>query len=403
MLSPTADLDRRAPSGESAAPPRAARRKPRKVLWTSIVAVLMLVLLGALYGFNQFRAHMIASFFAGNKPPPAQVSVAVAALEQVPRYANGIGSLAAVRQVTVTPEAPGRITQLHFEPGARVESGAPLVQLNDEPEKAELLSLQAQARFAELALQRSRSLVQTQAVAQQTLDQNQSNLDQVKANIARTQAIIAQKFIRAPFAGVLGIRQVNLGQYVNIGTPVVTLTDLSSLHVNFTLPSQMRAQIAVGQSVKVTTDALPGRTFEAKITAIEPQVSAETRTMQVQATMTNPDGVLLSGMFVNAAVVLPAQPDSVVLPDTAIDYTLYGDSVFVVRDDGADDKGQSILKAFRTPVKTGARWEDKVEVTEGLKSGDRVVAVGQLKLQNGGAVAISDTPAPAAPAKPTLH
>jgi multidrug efflux system membrane fusion protein len=305
--------------------------------------------------------------------------------------------------VTITPEVGGRITKIHFDAGAVVRTGDPLIQLNDDPEQGDLASLQAQVRFAEQSLQRSKALVRTQAVAQTTLDQNQSTLDQANAGIARTQAMIAQKLIRAPFGGRLGLRQVNLGQYVNIGATVVTLTDLSLLYVNFTLPSQLREQIKVGQSVRVVSDALPGRSFTAKVSTLEPQVSADTRTLQVQATMDNPGEALLPGMFVSAALVLPEQPDAVVLPETAIEYTLYGDSVYVVRRDGVDAKGAPVLKAMRTAVKTGARWNNKVEVLDGVKAGDVAVAAGQVKLQNGATVAISSEPPLVAPQTPTLN
>ena len=196
-------------------------------------------------------------------------------------------------------------------------------------------------------------------------------------------------------------RQIEVGQYLTPGAAIVTLTDLSTLYVNFTLPSQMRPQISVGQNVNVTADAYPGRAFEAKIATIEPQVSADTRTMQIQATMSNPDNALLPGMFVNAAVVLPPQPDIVVLPETAVDYTLYGDSVYVIREDGQDTKGSPVLKAARTPVKTGARWGGKVAILSGLEPGQRVVAAGQVKLQDGAQVAVTGSPAPQPPANPT--
>ena len=222
-------------------------------------------------------------------------------------------------------------------------------------------------------------------------------------SIQKTEAIIAQKLIRAPFSGQLGIRQIDLGQYLNPGAPIVTLTDLSMLYVNFTLPSQIRPQISVGQRVNVTSDAFPGRNFVAKITTIEPQLSPDTRTIEVQATMPNPDDALLPGMFVNAAVVLPPQPDTIVVPETAVEYTLYGDSVYVIRQDGKDAKGNPILKAVRTPVKTGARWDDKVAILDGLKPGEQIVAAGQVKVQNGAQVAVTGSPPPQPPANPTLQ
>jgi membrane fusion protein, multidrug efflux system len=382
---------------------RPAATRPKTVRWFIIVGLLLVLVLGAGYGFKWYRDKAIANFFAGNKPPPAQIAAVAATTEAVPRFANGIGSLEAVHQVTVTPELGGRVTAILFTAGAWVKEGDPLVQLNDAPERGDLANFEAQARMAAVEVQRSQTLRDRQYGSQQQVDKDQMTLDQARAGIVKTNAILAQKLIRAPFKGRLGIRQVEVGQYVNPGAPLVTLTDLKHLHVNFTLPSTMRGQIEAGQDVNVTTDSFPGRTFKAQITTIEPQIKADTRTIAVQATMANPDEALLPGMFVNAAVVLPAEPDRVVLPETAVDYTLYGDSVYVVREEGQDSSGNPVLKAYREPVKTGARWDGKVAVLSGVKPGDKVVAAGQVKLQNGAQVIVTGNPPPQPPANPTLH
>src|SRR5216683_5446291 len=377
--------------------------KAKTIRWLLIVGVLLALVLGGFYGFNRYRAQSIATFFANNKPPPAQIAAVTATSEAVPHFATGIGSLAAVHQVTITPEIGGRVTAIMFTPGATVDAGDPLVQLNDAPDRGDLANYEAQARWAETTLQRSSQLAQRQFEARETVDQKQSQLDQARAQIIKTEALIAQKLILAPFSGQLGTRQIEVGQYLTPGARIVTLTDLSQLYVNFTLPSQMRSEITVGQRVNVTADAFPGRTFTAEITTIEPQVSADTRTMTVQATMRNPDNSLLPGMFVNAAVVLPPKTDVMVLPETAIDYTLYGDSVYVIREDGKGANGRPILKAVRTPIKTGARFGGKVGILQGLEPGDRVVAAGQVKVQNGAQVAIGDSPAPQPPAALTRN
>jgi membrane fusion protein, multidrug efflux system len=382
---------------------RPAAVRTRTMRWTVIVGLLLGLVLGALYGFNRYREQAIANFFANNKPPPAQIAAVTATSEAVPRFATGIGSLQAVHQVTITPEVGGRITAIQFTAGAWVKEGDPLVQINDEPERGDLANFEAQARMAAIEVQRSQALRDRQYGSQQQVDKDQMTLDQARAGIVKTNAIIAQKLIRAPFKGRLGIRQVELGQYVNPGAPIVTLTDLKHLYVNFTLPSTMRNEIRLDQDVDITADSFPGRTFKAKITTIEPQIRADTRTLAIQATLPNPDEALLPGMFVNAAVVLPAQPDQVVLPETAVDYTLYGDSVYVVREDGQDASGKPVLKAFRMPVKTGTRWEGKVALLSGVKPGDQVVAAGQVKLQNGAAVVVTGNPPPQIPANPTLN
>lgn len=381
-----------------------APARPKTGRWLIIVGGLLLVLLGGLYEFNRMRSQGIAAFFAHNKPPPAEVTAVTAKLAAVPHFAEGIGALAAVQQVTVSPQVGGLVTKIMFAAGDHVKAGQPLVQLDDAPDRADLANYQAQARWALVSLQRARILAQRQAGPQETVDQNQAQLDEAQAQIAKTEAIIAQKLLRAPFAGRLGLRQVDLGQYLSAGAAVASLTNLATLYVNFTLPSTMRPEIDLGQAVNVKSDAFPGRVFHAKATAIEPQISADTRMMQVQATMANPDEALLPGMFVTADVALPPQPDEVVLPATAVDYTLYGDAVYVIRADGKDARGHSVFRAYRQPVKTGARWDGNVAILEGLKPGDRVVAVGQLKIaQSGAEVAISTVAPPPAPVQPTLH
>jgi multidrug efflux system membrane fusion protein len=376
--------------------------RPKTVRWFVIVALLLALVLGLFYGFNRFRSHAIAQFFAQHKPPPAEISAAMVATVALPRFARGIGSLVAVHQVTVNPEVGGRVTRIFFEPGERVKAGDPLVQLNDAPDQGDLANYEAQAHLAQLSLERARMLHRSDFASQETVDQDQAQLDEARAQMMKTEAVIAQKLIRAPFGGRLGLRQIDLGQYLNPGAPIVTLTDLSMLYVNFTLPSYRRPEIAVGQRVEVTSDAYPGRTFAAKVTTIEPQISPDTRTIEVQATMPNPDGALLPGMFIDAAVVLPSRPDTMVLPETAVEYTLYGDSVYVIREAGKDAQGHPLLTAVRTPVKTGARWGGKVAILEGLKPGERVVAAGQIKVQNGARVVVAGPP-PRPPAHPTLH
>lgn len=400
-MSSHGDAIARRPAGQ---PGRAgAQRPPHTLRWLLIVGVLLALVLGGLYGFNRFRERAIANFFAHNKPPPAEISAVVAKAGQVPHLAAGIGSLAAVHQVTVTPQVGGLVTKILFNPGTLVKAGDPLVQLDDGPERGDLANYEAQARYAALSLARAKALAQRQVGPQSTVDQAQSQLDQARAMILKTQALIDQKLIRAPFAGHLGVRQINLGQYLSPGTPIVSLTDLKELYVDFTLPSTMRAKIKTGQKVEIKADAFSGRTFAAKITTIDPQIRADTRMMTVQATMTNPKEELLPGMFVDASVVLPPEPDRVILPDTAVDYTLYGDSVYVVRQEGTDAHGKPVLKAFRVPVQTGERWGNHVAILSGVKPGDRVVAAGQIKLQNGGDVIVSGNPPPQPPAHPTLN
>jgi len=380
------------PSGYAVRGARPRRRPPsrlRKIIWFGVAGLLLVLVFAGLYGYDRKRTEMTQQFFATMKQPPTPVAAAAATVVDAPRFLTGIGTLQAVHQVTVAPEVGGRVTQISFESGAQVQAGDLLVQLNDKPEQGDLANFRAQAKVAELNLHRSKELVTKQFTPQQTVDQNQAVLDQAIANIAKTQAVIAQKQIRAPFAGQLGIRQIEVGQFLNPGGAIVTLTDLDTLYVNFTLPEQERGQLQVGQSVQVRVDAFGGRTFEAKLTSIEPQVMADMRNMKLQATLANPEHLLLPGMFANAAVVLPPQSGVVTVPETAVDYSLYGDAVFVITE-GKDEAGKPRLTATRTYVKTGAHFDGRVVVLSGLKPGDRVVASGQLKLHTGIPVVISD-------------
>jgi multidrug efflux system membrane fusion protein len=378
------------------------KRPVRMVRWFIIVGLLLALLVGGLVGFNAFRSKMIAQFFANNKPPPSAVTVAEAKSEVIPNLLTAVGDLAAVHQVNVTSDVNGRITEILFTSGTDVKTGTPLVQLFDGPEQGDLASFKAQATVAQLSLDRAKQLASRQFGPQATVDQAQAAFDQANAGIAKTQAIISQKLVRAPFDGELGVRKVEVGQYLTAGTQIVSLTDLSILYANFTITEKDSAQLKVGQTVRIKVDAYPGRTFEGKITTIEPQVSTDTRNIRVQATIANPDKILKPGMFATTTVVLPDKPAVVTIPETAVDYTLYGDSVYLITEKKEED-GKTSLTATRTFVQTGNRIEGRAEILKGLKPGDRVVAVGQLKLQSGSAVTISPDPAPPIPAQPPRY
>ncbi len=380
-----------------------ARARPvRMVRWFIIVGLLLVLVVGGLVGFNAFRSHMIAQFFANNKPPPTTVTIAEAKSEVIPNLLTAVGDLAAVHQVNVTSDVSGRITDIMFTAGANVKAGSPLLQLFDGPDQGDLASFKAQAIGAQLALDRAKQLAARQFGPQSTADAAQAAYDQANAGIAKTEALISQKLVRAPFDGELGVRHVEVGQFLTAGTQIVTLTDLSQLYANFTVTEKDSAALKVGQTVRILVDAYPGRTFEGKINAIEPQIATDTRNIRVQATLGNPDHILKPGMFTTTTVVLPDKPPVITVPETAVDYTLYGDSVFLIAEKKTDD-GKSSLTAVRTFVRTGNRINGRAEILSGLKPGDRVVAVGQLKLQPGAAVTISDDPSPPIPANPPRY
>jgi multidrug efflux system membrane fusion protein len=374
----------------------------RLVRWFLIVGLLLAAVVSGLGFFKfVFLPNLFKEIFS-KPPPPASVNIATAKLETIPNLLTAVGDLAAVHQVNVTSDVNGRITDIHFTAGASVKQGTPLIQLFDAPEQGDLANFKAQQRVAQISLDRAKQLAERQFGPQATVDNAQAAFDQASAGIAKTEAIISQKLVRAPFDGELGVRKVEVGQYLTAGTQIVSLTDLSVLYANFTVTEKDSAQLKVGQVVRIAVDAYPGRTFEGKITTIEPQIATETRNIRVQATMENPDKILKPGMFATTTVVLPDKPPVITVPETAVDYTLYGDSVYLLTEKKEED-GKTKLTVTRTFVQTGNRVEGRAEILKGLKDGDRVVAVGQLKLQSGSAVTISNDPVPPIPAKPPRY
>ena len=378
------------------------KRPVRLVRWFLIVGLLLAAVVSGLGFFKfVFLPNLFKEIFS-KPPPPASVNIATAKLETIPNLLTAVGDLAAVHQVNVTSDVNGRITDIHFTAGASVKQGTPLIQLFDAPEQGDLANFKAQQRVAQISLDRAKQLAERQFGPQATVDNAQAAFDQASAGIAKTEAIISQKLVRAPFDGELGVRKVEVGQYLTAGTQIVSLTDLSVLYANFTVTEKDSAQLKVGQVVRIAVDAYPGRTFEGKITTIEPQIATETRNIRVQATMQNPDKILKPGMFATTTVVLPDKPPVITVPETAVDYTLYGDSVYLLSEKQAED-GKTSLTVTRTFVQTGKRVEGRAEILKGLKDGDRVVSVGQLKLQSGSAVTISTDPTPPIPAKPPRY
>jgi len=378
------------------------KRPVRLVRWFLIVGLLLAAVVSGLGFFKfVFLPNLFKEIFS-KPPPPTNVNIATAKSETIPNLLTAVGDLAAVHQVNVTSDVNGRITDIHFTAGASVKQGTPLIQLFDAPEQGDLANFKAQQRVAQISLDRAKQLAERQFGPQATVDNAQAAFDQASAGIAKTEAIISQKLVRAPFDGELGVRKVEVGQYLTAGTQIVSLTDLSVLYANFTVTEKDSAQLKVGQVVRIAVDAYPGRTFEGKITTIEPQIATDTRNIRVQATMQNPDRILKPGMFATTTVVLPDKPPVVTVPETAVDYTLYGDSVYLLTEKKEED-GKTKLTVTRTFVQTGNRIEGRAEILKGLKDGDRVVAVGQLKLQSGSAVTISNDPVPPIPAKPPRY
>ncbi len=346
-----------------------------------IVGLCLIVVFGGLFGFDVFRKIMMGRYFAAYRPPPVPVTAERVKAGEVPRSVEAIGSLEAVRQATIAPEVSGRITALQFKPGSEVKAGAPLLQLNDGPEQGDLQRLQAQAKLARITLDRSKQLFPLSA-SQSDIDAQQAALDAVDGDIARTEALIAQKAIRAPFSGQLGVQHVHLGDYVNAGAPLVTLTDLNALYLNMTLPEQWHSRLHVGQIVLFSVDALPNQPFKAKIIAIDPQIGVDSRAIKLQAQLDNPKHLLAPGMFARAALQLPPQENVVTVPAIAIDYSIHGDSVYVIH------KTSGQLTVSRALVQTDGSIDNRMIVRSGIKAGDTIVTSGLVKLHEGATVQI---------------
>ncbi|MDR1228388.1 MAG: efflux RND transporter periplasmic adaptor subunit [Azoarcus sp.] len=306
--------------------------------------------------------------------------------EPAPVRLEALGEVRAVRQVTLSSEVGGRVAVISFEPGRRVKVGAVLVRLDDAVEQADLAAARAGAVFARQQLARATELAAIGASSREVLQQREAERDRSAAAVRQLEARIGQKRIRAPFDGELGLRWVDLGQYVNAGERAVTLTDLDTLYVNFDVPQQALARLETGQTVEVRSDAPETAILKARISAIEPQVGRDTRNVTVQATLKNERRALRPGMYVTAAVVLPPEPDALLLPAAAIMTSASGDAVAVVRELSADQTGRAEI----VPVTTGRRLGDRVLVTRGLQAGDVVITEGQVRLRPDVAVRVVD-------------
>lgn len=367
-----------------------------------IVLLLLGLVFGGIFGFKAFVNTKMTEFFDNMEPPPATVTTAEAQTSQWQPTLAAVGTLVAANGIDVTPEVPGVVKQIAFESGARVQAGDVLVQLDTATDQAQLDVLRAQRDLAKAELDRQRALLKRRTTSQAEFDAAESNYRQVLASIANQQAVIAKKTIKAPFAGEVGIRKVDLGSFVNTGTAVVSLQQIDPLRLRFSLPEQQLPQVAVGQTVHTRVDAFADRRFTGTITAIEPAVNAATRTVQVEARVDNRERLLRPGMFARVEVVLPGTNDYLTLPNSAITYNPYGDSVFLVEPAASDAEGAkpTVRRAF---VKLGPARGDQVAVLSGLETGQQVVTSGQLKLRNGSRIVIDNSRTPADAAQPQVE
>ena len=363
----------------------------KKIILTIVFLVL---LIGALVGLKlqQFQT----MFAAGAKmtQPPTTVTTHPVTADAWQPTLDAVGSVVAVQGVTVSAEVAGTVQRIAFESGATVRAGEVLVELDDAVEQAQLRSASASADLARLNLERARNLRPRNLVSQSDLDSAEAQAKQANAQVDNIRAVIAKKTIRAPFTGRLGIRLINLGQFLDGGAAIVSLQALEPVYVDFALPQQELARLRVSMVVRVTSDAAPGQIFEGKLSVISPEVDALTRNVRLRATLDNRAGRLQPGMYVSVAAVLPTTEQVLMIPATAVLYAPYGDSVFVIeekKDDKTGDIGKVAVQKF---VRLGQSRGDFVVVESGLTAGEIVVSTGVFKLRNGAAVVIDNALTP---------
>lgn len=364
-----------------------------------IIAIIALTLVaGGIVGYNIFVGKMIAQFFAGMKPAPVAVSVT----EVVPgRWEPGIdtiGTAAALRGTDLAVEASGIVREVLFAANEEVKAGQVLVQIDDRQERADLAAAKAGADLAETALKRARELREKGVSATSSLDQAEAAAIEARATVAKIEAALNTKRITAPFDGTIGIPQIELGSFVAAGTPFATLQDRSAMRVDFTLTEQQAAQVAPGMTVGLRSEVGDVQ-LEGTITGIEPRIDPNSRLVTLRAEVPEAGEQLTPGQFLRLRVRLPAEEGVIALPQTAVSSTLYGDSVYVVREETPEGAEAPVLVAKQVFVKIGRRSGESIEIVEGLKAGDRVVNAGQNKLSSGATVSVDNALSPdAAPA-----
>lgn len=357
-----------------------------------MVVVMAIVIAGlGFVKFRQFQA--MAGEFAAMQPPPDAVTTIVAAREEWPATLNAIGTVAAVQGVTVSADLPGVVDRIAFDSGKTVQKGDILVQLNTRQEQAQLAGAESQLQLARVNFERMQGLVKQDAVSRAEYDAAAAEHQQAEARLGEIRATIERKTIRAPFSGLLGIRQVNLGQYLTGGDPVVPLQSVDPVYVNFGVPQQEASQMHTGRSVRITVGELGDNEFTGRVSAVDSVVDQTTRNVQVQATLANPGGKLRPGMFVQAQVTLGAGSQVVALPASAVNYAPYGDSVFVVGD-MKNPKGQTYRGVRQQVVKLGPARGDQIAVLSGINPGEEIVSSGVFKLRNGAPVQVNNTVQP---------
>jgi membrane fusion protein (multidrug efflux system) len=391
-----------APAGSAAArvgPERGSKKKRNLKPW--IVTILCVV--GAVVLLVGIKGAQIRTMIHAGKafvPPPEAVSSATAKVVEWEASRAAIGTLVAMRGVTLAAELPGMVREITFDSGTSVQKGAVLVRLDTSTEEAQLQAAQADAALAKISLDRAESLRRGGSNSPADMDAAQAKAKAAEANVAMLRATIAKKTVRAPFAGRIAIRQVELGQVLSPGTPIASLQSVDPIYAEFSMPQQAISSLTLGQAALLRTDAFPSGKWEGKITTINSEVDVATRSVRIRATFPNIDGRLRPGMFANVDVVTPKKDSVLIVPATAVVYAPYGDSVYVLERE-KDPAGKEKTVARQRFVRLGDRQGDFVGVTAGLKAGETVVGSGAFKLRNGATVAVNDALAPKPEFAPT--
>ncbi len=362
----------------------------------------VIVLFGGVFGFKMFKTIMMKKYMTF-QAPPAVVTALNAEYQVWQPQLTAVGSLRAVRGVEVTSEIAGLVRTVHIKSDEEVKEGYVLVELNADADIAQLHAYEAAADLAQTIYDRDKKQLEVQAVSQAAVDADAADLRSKRAQVAQQTALVDKKTIRAPFAGKLGITTVNPGQYVNPGDKIVTLQSLDAVYCDFYLPQQELSRLMIGQKVEVTTDSYPGRTFGGKITAINPKVDPDTRNVQIEATIMNPGHKLLPGMYATADVRAGTAQRYLTLPQTAVTYNPYGNTVFIVEEGPKGPDGKPTLTARQAFVSVGPTRGDQIAVLSGVREGEQVITSGQLKLKNGSVVIINNTVQPSNEAAPKVE
>jgi len=381
--------------GRLTASPR-AMVKPLVILLLTVAVVI-----GGIFGWQHFIGNMTKKYMGAMATAPQTVSTTIAAASSWQSRSQALGTLRAVRGADLAAQASGVVDKIHIESGAEVAAGTVLLTLKPNDDPAKLAQLQAQAELASITLKRDQEQLDAQAISQATVDADASNLKSARAQVAAQQALIEEKVVRAPFAGSLGIRLVDEGQYLAAGTTVVTLQALDPIYIDFYAPQQALARLKVKQAVSATVDAYPGVAFTGNIASVNSKVDTASRNVQVRASFANADRRLVPGMYANVDIDDGDPSTLVTLPQSAITYNPYGNTVYLVQKSGTDDKGNPKLTVLQRFVKLGDTRGDQVAVKSGVAAGDEVVTAGQMKLRNGSPVVINNKIVPSSDSNPT--